>query len=300
MARSKGLGRGLSSLIGENGVDGVMDNFGKAGDRVVAPMEIELERVEPNPFQPRREFSGQELEELAQSIREHGVLQPVVVRPAGTGYELIAGERRLRAAKLAGKSRIPVLVREASDDQMTALALIENIQRQDLNPMEEAVAYSRLSAELNWSQEHIAEQVGKSRSHVANYFRLLQLDGRIQQWVRDGGLTMAHAKLLLGIEDLDRRGRLAEACVIQGWTVRELERRSAMAVSAEAGKGRRPTDVHMLAVEEGLRRALGTGVRVRGDGRRGRIEIKYQSLEELERLIELLATSEAATEKFPV
>jgi len=292
MARSKGLGRGLSALIGEGG----MAVPGDAGGVV---SELAVHAIRASEFQPRKEFSGQELEELADSIRHYGVVQPITVRAVDGGYEVIAGERRLRAAKMAGLETIPAWVRETSDREMVALALIENIQREDLNPLEEAEAYRRLSEELGWTQEEIAEQVGRARSHVANYVRLLQLQDKIQEWVRNKTLTMAHAKVLLGIEDEKARMRLAQACVLENWTVRELEQRR-MRPSLQRKPASKELDVHMRQVEEGLRRALGAGVKVHGDGKKGRIEIRYRSLEELERLLEVLANAETVPESFPV
>jgi ParB family chromosome partitioning protein len=266
------------------------------------PRDVAVDSIQPSRFQPRRAFSQDELEELAQSIRQYGVLQPVVVRPWAGGYELIAGERRWRAAKIAEVSVLPAWVREASDDEMTALALIENIQRQDLNAMEEAEAYHRLAEELGWTQEAIAEHVGKARSHIGNYLRLMQLDSRIQDWIRSRQLTMAHAKVLLAVEDEAWRQELAERAVLEQWTVRELEERRVRSLGSRAPEmSRRQTlDVHMRQVEEGLRRALGVAVRLKGDGQKGRIEIRYASLEELERLVEVLANSDSAPERFPV
>ncbi len=289
MARKAGLGRGLSALMGDSDWQSAKKTEPQAAG---GPLEVALENIVANPFQPRKEFAQEELAELAESVRAYGVLQPVVVRRQGTKYELIAGERRIRAAKMAGLSSVPAWVREASDEEMLALALVENLQRENLNPLEEAEAYARLAGELGWTQEEIATQVGRSRSHVANYFRLLQLEARIQAWVREGRLTMAHAKILLTVEEEGKRKALAGRAVAEEWSVRELERRR---VSAEAA-GRRapePADVHLAAIEEGLVRALGVGVKVRGDGREGRIEIRYRSVEELERLLGLLARPEA-------
>ena len=295
MARNKGLGRGLSALIGEVAASNPANGVNPGATAI----EVPIERVRPSRFQPRKEFPNKELEELAESIRRHGVLQPIVVRVIEDGYEIIAGERRVRAAKMVGLATVPAWSREATDQEMTALALIENVQREDLNPLEEAEAYQRLARELDWTQDEIADQVGKARSHVANYLRLLQLDARIQEWIREKRLTMAHAKVLLSVEDEAFRLALAESAVAENLTVRELDQRRLRPPVARLSP-RPELDVHMRQVEEGLRRALGAGVRVRGDGQKGRIEIRYRSLEELERLIEILANAEAGPESFPV
>lgn len=291
MPRSKGLGRGLSALIGES--PGISSTDG-------GPREVPLDAVIASRFQPRKDFDEVELEELAESIRKYGIIQPVLVREIDGGYELIAGERRLRAARRAGLSSISAWVRSATDVEMLAMALVENVQRENLNPLEEAEAYQRLTDDLGWTQDVIAGQVGKARSHVANYLRLLRLDPRIRDWIRGGKLSMAHAKVLLSMEDESQRLDLAEAAVVKGWTVRELDDHRIRLNATVKAASSRALDVHMRQVEEGLRRALGSGVKVRGDGEKGRIEIRYRSLEELERLIEILGRSEDVPERFPV
>ncbi len=295
MTRKAGLGRGLSALMGESEWE-----RGRQGEkeRTGGPLEVALDDISANPFQPRKAFADPELAGLAESIRVYGVLQPVVLRAQGKKYEIIAGERRVRAAKIAGLTTVPALLREASDEEMIALALVENLQREDLNPLEEAEAYARLAEELRWKQEEIAARVGKSRSHVANYFRLLQLDAGIQESIRQGRLSMAHAKTLLTVEDERTRKALAERAVAEGWSVRELERRKmALEMVRQAPQ---PKDVHLAAIEEDLRRALGAGVWVRGDGRQGKIEIRYGSVEEFERLLGLLSGPESESDKFTV
>ena len=296
MTRKAGLGRGLSALMGDSEWE-----RGKQGEQhsTGGPLEISMDEISANPFQPRKAFAATELAELAESVRVYGVLQPVVLRAQGKKYEIIAGERRVRAAKIAGLATVPAWVRDASDEEMIALALVENLQREDLNPLEEAEAYSRLAAELGWTQEEIAGRVGKSRSHVANYFRLLQLDAGIQDSIRQGRLTMAHAKALLTVEDEGARRALAERAVAEGWSVRELERRKVAGLAA-VRPAAEAKDIHLAAIEEGLRRALGAGVWVRGDGRQGRIEIRYGSVEELERLLGLLSGAETVGGQFTV
>jgi ParB family chromosome partitioning protein len=278
MAKARGLGRGLSSLIPER-------TGGDGGNPAGGVQQIEVGRVNPNPFQPRRRFSEEKLLELAESVRVHGVIQPVLVRPMGTGYQLIAGERRLRAAKQAGLSTIPAVIRELNDREAIELALVENLQRSDLNPMEESQAFQRLVDEFQWTQDEIGARVGKSRSHVANYLRLLQLEPVIQDWVAEQVLSVAHAKVLLSIES-ERRQALAERCAREGWTVKQLE--GAVKRGEVPTPSARRDDVHIKSAETSLRRRFGTKVTVRGDSTKGRIEIPYRSLDEFERLLALL------------
>jgi ParB family chromosome partitioning protein len=281
MARPRGLGRGLSALIPEQLVE---DAAQASGAR-----EIAVEAIDPSPFQPRRSFGEEALGELAESIRQHGVVQPVVVRPMPGGrYQLVVGERRWRAARLAELKAIPALVREWDDRTVMEVALVENLQRQDLNPVEEAEAFRRLIDEFRWTQEDVAGRVGKSRSHVANYLRLLQLEAEIREWLAEGTLTVAHAKVLLGVEGA-RRMTLARRCVGEGWTVRQL---NLVAARPEVPPPAPAPDVHLKAVETRLRRRFGTRVNVRGSAQRGRIEIPYKTLEELERILELLEVGE--------
>lgn len=281
MPKARGLGRGLSSLIPERTANsGALD---AASGRSVAA--IALSEIMPNPYQPRHYFGEAELSELADSVRIHGVIQPVLLRPMDGGYQLIAGERRVRAARLAGLDAVPAVVKSLSDREAIELALVENLQRSDLNPLEESQAYSRLIEEFQWTQEEIGARVGKSRSHIANYLRLLQLGPEIRSLVADQSISVAHAKVLLSI-DADRRGALAERCAREGWTVKQLEIAGNQGEAPRATKG--AEDVHLKSVETGLRRRFGTKVTLRGDATRGRIEISYRSLEELERLLQML------------
>ncbi|PSR35985.1 MAG: chromosome partitioning protein ParB [Sulfobacillus thermosulfidooxidans] len=294
MAKARGLGRGLSSLIPGSADDAVREEP-RDGQAVSA---VPLNQVSSSPFQPRKHFGSEELQELAQSIRTHGIIQPIVVRPWQEGYQLVAGERRYRAAKLAGLSEVPALIRPLSDPDAMEIALVENLQRRDLNPMEESWAYFKLTQELGWTQEALGERVGKSRSHIANYLRLLNLEHEIQERVADESLSVAHAKFLLSV-DSSRRVDLARRCVQEGWTVKELE------LQAQRDKVKsveKPAlDVHLAATQEQLSRRFGTKVRVRGDLQNGRIEIPYRSVEELERILEILEReSDADTGPFVV
>lgn len=280
MAKARGLGRGLSSLIPERTPDAVRDS------RAAGVELVDLSRISPNPFQPRRHFDGGELADLAESVRVHGVIQPVMVRPWENDFQLIAGERRVRAARMAGLTAIPAVVKALSDREAIELALVENLQRSDLNPIEESYAYSRLIEEFHWTQEEIGARVGKSRSHIANYLRLLQLEPSIQSLVSEQIVSVAHAKVLLSVDGV-RRQTLAERCAHEGWTVKQLEaavKRGEIPVAGPAAQ----EDVHLKSIEAGLRRRFGTKVAVRGDSARGRIEISYRSLDELERLLAML------------
>jgi ParB family chromosome partitioning protein len=279
MAR-KALGRGLDALLPQPAPAKPESSLA----------EIDIERVRPNPRQPREHFDGEALDRMATSLKERGMLQPLVVRRAGDDFELIAGERRWRAAQRAGWHRVPVVVREASPDEALELALIENLQREDLNPVEEARAYELLAKDAGLTQEEIAERVGRERSTVTNYLRLLRLPDRVQQLLVEGDLTMGHARALLGLDDEAAQKRLAEAAAKGAWSVRQTEARVRAERSGRAAKGgREERDPDTIAAEEKMARALGTPVRIRGR-ERGRIEIRFATLEELERLYELLTS----------
>jgi len=275
--QKRALGKGLYALIPE----------GDAGGMI----QLALESVRPNPYQPRRGFDADEMQELVESVRAHGVLQPVVVRPSGEGYELIAGERRWRAASACGLKAIPAVVRECSDRQLMELALVENLQRADLNPMEEAGAYRRLLDEFGLTQEVIAERVGKSRPSVANTLRLLQLPAPVQDMVREGELSAGHARALLAVEDEQLRLKLARRVVEEGLTVRQTE---SLAQSVLRGH-RAPVAVarapEVVAIQEQLEGVLGTRVRISGSDR-GAIEIKYYSRDDLARIVDVLLGSD--------
>jgi ParB family chromosome partitioning protein len=249
-------------------------------------------RIEPAPFQARREFNEEAMEELAASIAEHGVMQPVVVRTlAGDRYQLIIGERRWRASQLAGLEKIPALVRDVDDLASSEMMLVENLQREDLNPLEEANAYRHLAEEFQLTQEEIARRVGKSRPFIANSLRLLQLPGEILDLLNRGLLSAGHAKVLLGLESGVGQSALAQQIVARKLSVRETEReaqriqqaRAPRPTAAIAGPGR---DVEMESLEERLRQLLGTKVRISFGRRSGKIEIEYYSKDELNRLLE--------------
>ena len=283
--KRKALGRGLRALIPDVPADGPATAGGSA-------QEIDLDLVQPNPDQPRRAVDDAKLEELAQSIRAHGVIQPIVVakRDGEAGFEIIAGERRWRAAQRAGLLRVPVVVREMSRTKRLEVALIENIQREDLNPIEEAAAYGRLAGEFGMTQQQIAEAVGKERATVANYQRLLGLPAAVQTDVAAGRLTMGHARALAGLSDAEEQLAAARRIREGDLSVRDAEalvKRVATPKPDSAAK-KPPADVHVRDAEERLRVSLGTRVRIVQRGKRGRIEISFTSENELQRLYEHL------------
>ena len=277
----RGLGRGLGALLSETPTE----------DDVM--VDVPLDQISPNPNQPRKDFDSNALNELSASIRASGVIQPIIVRRDGTGYQLIAGERRWRAARQAGLDRIPAIVREATDAQSLELALVENLLREDLNPIEEAEAYQRLLAQFSWTQEDLAQRIGRDRSSIANSLRLLRLPGAIQADLRSGRLTMGHARALLALTTEAEQFRLRDAILANDWTVRATEEsiRASEALAQKRGaaprKGRRRS-VELAALEDELQRALLTRVRILGNDRKGKIEIVYATPDDLERLSELL------------
>ena len=255
-----------------------------------APKTLPVANIHPNPFQPRTTFDEAALQELADSIRAHGLLQPIVVRRSLAGYEVLAGERRLRAAKQIGLTEIPALVREATDEEMQTLALVENVQREDLNAMEKARALKAMLGNFGLTQDQVAARVGKARTTIANILRLLELPAEIQRWVEDGKLGGAHARALLLAKGLDRRLLLGRLAVELGLSVREIERR-AVSEGASAGGAKGSTahaDPFVADIAARLQRTLGTNVRVVRRGKGGRIELRYHDAADLDRLLGLL------------
>lgn len=293
MSRRDRLGRGLGALLG----DYLGENAAAGGESRSLPVAD----IAPNPFQPRREFREEELAELAESIRQNGLLQPVVVRPArgvagGPAWELVAGERRWRASMRLGMREIPAVVREVDDRTLLVLAMVENLQRAALSPLEEAEGYRQLMDEFGLSQQEVAEAMGRDRSTVANSLRLLQLPDAVRQLVADGKLSAGHARALLGASSERRMVELAEQAVSEGWSVRQVEAQVQRARAARAPKPQeRRRDPAERRLEEELQRALGTAVRIhRVRGNKGRIEIPFYSAEDFERIYELLVGSPAA------
>lgn len=261
--------------------------------------EIDLDLIEPNNLQPRTRFDEAQLEELAQSIKANGIVQPVLVRRiGGERYQLVAGERRWRAAQRAGLQKVPAVIRDVPDDRMLELALIENIQRQELNAIEEAHAYKRLIETLGLTQETVAQRVGRDRTFVTNYLRLLRLPEDIQQLVEESKISMGHARALLGLDDAVKQRELALSIVEQNLSVRETER-AIKRIIANSEQGDVVTvkaeDPNFRAAEDKLRRRFGTKVRIlpNNNGAGGKIEIQYYNDQDLQRLYEQLGTSQA-------
>ena len=277
----KALGRGLQSLIP------VSSPAGSGRDEREEIVEIPLSLVATNPYQPRRAFDEAGLDELADSVKAKGVLQPVLVRRLGDGgYELIAGERRWRAAKLAGLKKIPALVRPATDAEAMEMALIENLQRKDLNPIEAARAYQRLMKEFGLTQEAVSRQLGKDRSSIANTVRLLSLQPEVQAWVEGEQLSSGHAKVLLSVSEPERQVQLWRRAVAERLSVRDLER--LVQTSLRMGRGRLPRKAQPNDIEDRLKQRLGTQVRLIEGKTGGKIVIDYYSPVDLERILDLI------------
>ena len=314
-----GLGRGLGSLFGEMDVDlSVLDPAeisiepqteskkpAKKSPKVKTKTEdagkeaaetvvfVSLDDIRPNSAQPRKVFDQEALQDLAASIREHGVIQPVLLRPAKTGFELVAGERRWRAARLAGLKQIPAIVRELTDRQNMFYALIENMQREDLNSIEEARGMEEMMSAFGLNQEETAKTIGKSRSYVTNALRLLRLPQDVQDMVMDGRLSAGHARAIAGLEGEALQLEAAVKCVENGWSVRQVESYTGeQKKPAKRRKSRllgKNKDKDLAAVEQQVTEALGTKVRIRGTEKKGKLELEYYSRGELERLIEILS-----------
>ena len=276
------LGRGLSALIPDAAAPSLNDRS----------LDVDTDLLQPNPFQPRTAMDETKIEELSRSIRANGIIQPIVVRRAGDGYQIVAGERRWRAAQRAGLLKVPVVVRDIPDDRLLAAALIENIQREDLNPVEEAHAYRRLADEYHLTQEQIADAVGKDRSSVANYLRLLKLPQEVLAGLGSGSLSMGHARALLGLPDDRAQLRVSRDVIGRNLSVRETEALVKKVTQPAPEKTPVEKDVHTRAAEERLRFALGTRVRIERKRKGGQIEIDFGSEEELQRLFEMLADGE--------
>jgi len=287
MAKS-GLGKGLSALI--SAAPALRSVELQDGERV---QQISLASIVPSPLQPRREFEREALAELVDSIRQRGIIQPLIVRPVFDTFELIAGERRWRAAKEVGLSHAPVLVRHATDLEVLELSLIENLQRADLNPIEEAQAYARLANEFGMRQEDIAQKVGKSRASIANSMRLLDLDGQVQTWVVQGLLSVGHAKVLLGLKAHDEQRIIAETVLRQSSTVRTTERMVARRLGQHGGTRRRRraeavSSAGLSDLENRLQQHLATRVTIHHGEKRGRIEIEFYGNDDLQRVLGVL------------
>lgn len=281
MSKRKALGKGLSALIPE-----AQTLIEEETGYFSCPVEL----IDPNPLQPRKDFSISELKEMAQSVKEMGIITPLLVSKKGQRYQLIAGERRLRAAKMAGIERVPVVVREVSPVESLEMALVENVHRKDLNPIEEAEAYQRLLGELKITQESLAKRVGKDRATIANLLRLLKLPAAIQKDLIEGRMSMGHARALAGVKGEQKQLALRELVIKKSLSVRDLEK-----IISSKGVGRKKRHAnsslgeYLDSVADELKRSLGTKVEIQKRGKTGKIVIHFYSDEELERLLERLS-----------
>ncbi|MCQ6280224.1 ParB N-terminal domain-containing protein [Bacillus sp. EB600] len=277
---AKGLGKGL---------DAFFSNIDANKEELI--QEINLKDLRPNPYQPRKIFDQEAIAELAVSIVEHGILQPLVVRKSIKGYEIVVGERRFRAAKEAKLEKVPAIVRELSEQQMMELAVLENLQREDLNPIEEAMAYQTLIEKLNLTQEEVAKRLGKSRPHIANHIRLLSLPPKIQELISSGKISMGHGRALLGLRQKNKLPAIVEKIIKENLNVRQLEKLVQLLnenVSRETKKTEQKADVFLKERESSLRERFGTTVNIKQSKNKGKIEIEFFSKEDLERILELL------------
>lgn len=301
MAKNTGLGHGLGKGLGALLGDDALEN---APQTAAAVDEISLDLIDVNPWQPRTEFNDEELEELATSILNYGIITPLTLRKAGDRFQIIAGERRFRAAKMAGLAKVPAYIRDVTDDKMLAVALIENIQRQDLNPIEEAQSYQRLISECNLTQETLADQVGKKRSTVTNYLRLLKLPTDIQNGLRDKLITMGHARAIMGVEDEETQLMLFHETVEQGYSVRRIEEMvrayndpdsqpaEAQDEAQKPAKPKSQTPEEYKALGSQLSTYFGTKVSLACNAQgKGKITIPFATPEELEKIMEILDTA---------
>jgi ParB family chromosome partitioning protein len=274
----KALGKGIKAFIPEE--------YGILKQETYA--ELEIDQIRPNPLQPRTKFNEASIDELARSIRESGVLQPIIVVSEEGRYKILIGERRWRAARKAGLKKVPVLIRNIPKEHQLEVALIENLQREELNPIEISLGYKRLIDELGYTQENVAEKVGKDRASVANHLRLLKLPLEIQDLLSDGKISMGHAKVLLGLDDPRALVALARKIMAKGLSVREVEALLARTEKEVPAPKKRKADPNLEAVQEDLLRVLGTKVTIDGTPKRGIIKVFYFSLDELNRVIELI------------
>lgn len=279
MARKFGLGKGLDALIPEDESNGVL--------------QLSINRIKPNKKQPRRYFDDEKIAALAESLKEHGLLQPIIVKKLGDDYQIIAGERRWRAAKKARLKEVPVIIMDISDAHILEVSLIENIQRQDLNPIEEANAFRRLLDDFHITQEVLSKRIGKSRTAIANTLRLLQLDDRVQQFVIEGVLSEGHGRALLGLPDGEAQFVAAQRVIDNALSVRDTEHLVSTAGKKATPRKQRTLDVYYKDLERRLSENLGTKVSFKPKAKnKGKIEIEYYSSEELERILEFMNLEE--------
>ncbi|MCA0151316.1 ParB/RepB/Spo0J family partition protein [Rossellomorea vietnamensis] len=277
---AKGLGKGINALF---------TNM-QTTQNEESVQEVSLKEIRPNPYQPRKIFEPQAIEELKESILEHGILQPIIVRKSIKGYEIVVGERRYRAATAAKLETVPVVVRELNEQQMMELAVLENLQREDLTPIEEGAAYQMLMDKLNLTQEELAKRLGKSRPHIANHIRLLSLPAPVQELISEGKLSMGHGRALLGLKDKKKLSMIVNRILKESLNVRQLEKIIQEAndnVPRETKKNERK-DVFIQEQESLLRERFGTTVTIKQSKKKGKIELEFFSKEDLDRILELL------------
>lgn len=272
----KGLGKGLGALI-------AMDEKDDQGIK-----ELKINEIEPNKGQPRKIFDDEKLKQLAESIKQHGVVQPIIVKKEKDTYRIVAGERRWRAARIAGLETVPVIVKELTDKGLMEIALIENLQRQDLNPIEEAEAYNKLMKEFNMTQEEISKTVGKSRSAIANSIRLLNLSDKVKEYIIEEKLTSGHARALIVIEDEELQNKVADEIINSNLNVRQTEKLVKKFLTKRPVKKQKVLNEQFLEIEEKFKDVFGTKVKLIANDKKGKIMIEYYSNEELERIIELV------------
>jgi ParB-like partition proteins len=287
--KGRGLGKGLEALFNDVEINAHDSDRSENQEGILF---LDLNDIKPNSSQPRKNFADDKIEELAKSIEAHGVIQPIMVRPSGEGYEIVAGERRWRAARKTSLKQIPCIIRELSEEQNMLVAIIENMQREDLNPMEEAEALNQMISRFGLTQEEVSRSVGKSRPYITNALRLLKLPENVRDMVMAGSLTSGHARAIAGVREENKQVQLATKIANEGLSVRETE---ALANKINEGLDQKPHRAKPRAksreisdMEEELKTALGTKVAISHGARRGKIEIEYYSREELERLLELL------------
>ncbi|KMT21757.1 ParB/RepB/Spo0J family partition protein [Clostridium cylindrosporum] len=282
MAKKGALGKGLSALIPED--NGVIEKAREAS------IEVNIDDVFPNKLQPRHDFDEEKIESLAQSIKEHGIIQPIIVKKEGDFYKIIAGERRWRASKKIGMKKIPIIERDFSEREIAEISLIENIQREDLNPIEEALAYKRLSKEFNLTQEEISTRVGKSRAAITNTMRLLTLHDDIINLIEKRSLTEGHGKIIAGIEDKDIQLKIADKVIKEELNVRQTETLiREINLDKSTKKVEKAKDIHVKHVEERLKEILGTKVSINQGKKKGKLEIEFYSDADLNRILDLIS-----------
>ena len=293
VSKNRGLGKGLEALFGNAEIDTKEISIEPTEDtKAQGIFFVDINNIKPNENQPRKSFDEEKLEELATSIKEHGLIQPVILRKAEIGYEIVAGERRWRACRKAGLKEIPCIVKELTDEQNMLMAIIENMQREDLNPIEEAEGLNQMIVSFGMTQEQVSKSVGKSRPYITNALRLLKLPEAVKNFVSEGKLTTGHARAIAGIGDPEKQLELAKLVLEKNLSVRELEKLIKENYVQKKKNSRKKIEksADVIRVEEDLKQIMGTKVNLTQKGKKGKIEIEYYNKEDLERLIEMLKT----------